>query len=82
MEKGDEAQEWQGGKGMGGKGTDVEKGYKKRITIFLFTRAMPGTPASILYFGTHSKKCLFRYYFITFIALSFFFKLKKIKCRV
>ena len=32
--------------GVGGKGTDGQKGYKERIIIFLFTRAMPGTQAS------------------------------------
>ena len=38
---------WQGEKGwpkiQNGNG---EKGYKKGIVIFLFTRATPGTPAS------------------------------------
>ena len=35
-----------GGGGRGLWGVDREKGYKKGIIIFLFTRAMPGTPAS------------------------------------
>ena len=34
MEKGDEAQKWEGGKGVRRKGMDGEKGYKKRIIIF------------------------------------------------
>ena len=35
-------------KGVGEKGTDREKEYKKIIIIFLFTCATPGTPASTL----------------------------------
>ena len=34
------------GKGVGGKGTGREKGYKNRIIIFLFTCAKPGATAS------------------------------------
>ena len=35
------------GKGGGRKRNSGEKGYKKRITIFLFTHVTPGTPASV-----------------------------------
>ena len=44
MEKGDEAQEWQGENGGGNR--NGEKEYKKGIIIYLFTRATPGTPVS------------------------------------
>ena len=47
MEKGDEAQAMSEDKGMGGN-RNREKGYMKRIIIFLFTGATPGTPASLL----------------------------------
>ena len=36
--------QWQGERGGGNR--NEEKGYKKEITILLFTRAMLGTPAS------------------------------------
>ena len=37
-----------GKKKMGRGNRNGEKGYKKGIIIFLFTRAMPGTSASII----------------------------------
>ena len=43
MKKEDEAKEWQGEKGMGGKGTD------RQTIIFLFTRAKLGTPDNTFY---------------------------------
>ena len=46
MEKGDEAQEWQGEKTLGEGGRNGEKGYQKEMIIFLFICAAPGTPAS------------------------------------
>ena len=55
IEKGDEAQEWQGEKGWEGN-RNGEKGYNKGIIIFLVTRTMPDIPASKNYTRSSDSK--------------------------